>query len=106
MTPKWKDVDTGEEFIFTNHLFLAFLVEPIFFFCLPDNYTELCTVEVDLSQAPIYALPKTTGEGNFYRVDFDFILLFGMTELTAQVAWSENVSNFSYLFVQSNKYLD
>ena len=53
-------------------------------------------MEVDLSQAPIYTLPKTTGEGNFYRVDFDFILLFGMTELTAQVAWMENVSNFSY----------
>ena len=66
-------------------------------FSLSDNYTELCTVEVDLSQAPILALPKTTGEGNFYRVDFDFILLFGMTELTAQVAWSENVSNFSYV---------
>jgi hypothetical protein len=36
--------------------------------------------------------PKATGEGSFFNVDFDIILLFGTTELKAQVAWMENVS--------------
>jgi hypothetical protein len=62
-------------------------------------------MEVDLSQAPILTLPEATGEGNFYEVDFDFILLFGMTELKAQVAWKENVSNLHMLF-NPNKYSD
>ena len=32
-----------------------------------------------------------------YRVDFDIILLFGMTELQAQLAWTENVSGLHML---------
>jgi hypothetical protein len=67
-----------------------------------DNYTKLCVVEVDLSQA---ILPKVTEEGNFYAADVDFILLFGMTELKAQVAWTENVSNLHMLF-NRNRYSD
>jgi hypothetical protein len=69
-----------------------------------DNYTKLCTVEVDLSQA-ILTIPKDTGEGNLYEVFIDFILLFGMTELKAQVAWTENVSNLHMLF-NPNRYSD
>jgi len=65
VTPKWRDVDT-------------------------NNYAKLCTVECDLSRASVITLPKTTGQGNFYAVNFDVILLFGMTELKAQVAWKEN----------------
>ena len=61
-------------------------------------------MEADLSQA-ILTLPKATGEGNFYRVDFDFILLFGMTELNAQVAWTENVSNL-HMLINFNRYSD
>jgi len=65
VTPKWKDVDT-------------------------NNYTKLCEIEADLSQACILTLPKVKGEGSFYSVDYDIILLFGMTELQAQLAWTEN----------------
>jgi hypothetical protein len=35
---------------------------------------------------------KATGTGRFYTVNYDIILLFGMTELKAQVAWTECVS--------------
>ena len=38
------------------------------------------------------------GKGSFHTVDFDIILLFGMTELKAQVAWTENVSGPHMLF--------
>jgi hypothetical protein len=60
---------------------------------LLDNYTKLCTIEADLSQA-VVAQPKVRGKGSFYKVDVDVILLFGMTELKAQVAWKVNVSDF------------
>jgi hypothetical protein len=63
-TPKWKDVDT-------------------------DNYTKLCTIEADLSHVPQHPRAKATGGGKFYRVDYDIVLLFGMTELKAQIAWKE-----------------
>ncbi|PPR01388.1 hypothetical protein CVT24_006226 [Panaeolus cyanescens] len=62
--PKWKDVDT-------------------------KNYTKLCTIEVDLSHLPLQ--PRTRpGGGTYYRLDYDIVLLFGLTELKALVAWKEN----------------
>jgi hypothetical protein len=64
-----------------------------------DNYTKLCTIEADLSLAAVVTQPK--GEGNFYSVDYAIILLFGMTELKAQVAWTVNVSGLTYV-VPSN----
>ncbi|KAF8805122.1 hypothetical protein BYT27DRAFT_7258239 [Phlegmacium glaucopus] len=64
-TPKWTDVD-------------------------PNNYTELCIIEADLSRVPLRPQRKPGGQGNFYRVDYDIVLLFGMTELKAHVAWKEN----------------
>ena len=87
MTPKWQDDDTSESsqsFIYLAEYFA-------------DNYTKLCTIEADLSRAPILTLPKVKGEGSFYRVDYDVILLFGMTELQAQLAWMENVSGLHML---------
>lgn len=35
---------------------------------------------------------KEKGWGKCYRVEFDIVLLFGLTELKAQVAWKEGVS--------------
>jgi len=32
-----------------------------------------------------------TGDGVFYSCDFDVVLVFGLTELKAMVAWKENV---------------
>jgi len=48
----------------------------------------LCTIEVDLSRATL--VPKATKKGSYYSVEIDIILLFGMTELKAQIAWQEN----------------
>ena len=95
MTPKWKDVDTsGDHFI--QFIYLVSLTKLILiFFFFADKYTELCTIEADLSRVPKHSRPKTSGKGNFYRVDYDIILLFGMTELNAQIAWKEKVSGHS-----------
>jgi hypothetical protein len=56
-----------------------------------DNYTELCTIEVDLSHLPLSPRPKYSGEGTFYRTEYDIVLLFGLTEFKAAIAWKENV---------------
>jgi len=55
-----------------------------------DNYTELCTIEVDLSHLPL-PLQPSSGKGNFYKVKYDIVLLFGLTEFKAAIAWEENV---------------
>jgi hypothetical protein len=61
---------------------------------LLDNYTKLCTIEADLSQAVSKVTRlKAKGKGSFYRVYYDIILLFGTTELKAHVAWKVNVSD-------------
>ena len=76
-----------------------------------DNYTKLCTIDADLSRVPLLPKSKASGSGSFYRLDYDIVLLFGMTELKAQVAWKENVSlviQFYLIvlyFVQSNRFL-
>jgi hypothetical protein len=69
---------------------------------LLDNYTKLCTIEADLSQAMV-TRPKANGKGSFYEADYDIILLFGLTELKAQVVWKVNVSDL-YIIVQSSRY--
>lgn len=60
--------------------------------CLIGNYTKVCTIEVDPSHIPLSRLPKYSREGHFYRCEYEIILLFGLTELKAMVAWQENVS--------------
>ena len=80
---------------YTIHLFGVLDEANINIFFFADKYTELCTIEADLSRVPKHSRPKTSGKGNFYRVDYDIILLFGMTELNAQIAWKEKVSGRS-----------
>ena len=61
----------------------------------PDLYSKLCTIEVDLSHlwntSNIQTLPKRLGHGVYYNVDFDVVMLFGGTEIRAQLSWKENV---------------
>ena len=68
--PKWKDVDT-------------------------DRYTKLCTIEIDLSHLPLSPRTKPAAAGVYYRLDYEIVLQFGLTELKAQVAWKEDVSGNS-----------
>lgn len=35
----------------------------------------------------------------YYKADFDIILLFGLTELKAQLCWRERVGTFRFLRV-------
>jgi len=58
-----------------------------------DFFPGLCTVSADISQFKKFAYPRTnhTNGERYYEWKFDVILLFGLTELKAQVAWMENV---------------
>jgi hypothetical protein len=56
-----------------------------------ENYTKLCTIEVDVSHFPLSSRAQYSGEGIFYRFDHEIVLLFGLTELKALLAWKENV---------------
>ena len=42
--------------------------------------------------------PKIVGKRSLYGVKIDIILLFGTTELKAQVAWMEKVSDLHMWF--------
>jgi len=56
-----------------------------------ENYNKLCTIDIDLSHLPLTPLSRPSGGGRYYRLDYDIVLLFGLTELKALVAWKQNV---------------
>jgi hypothetical protein len=68
-----------------------------------DNYTELCRIEFDLSHLSLSPRLQHSGEGTFYTIDFDIILLFGLTEFKAAVAWKEKVGLFKFKAVDVGK---
>ena len=60
-----------------------------------DLYSELCTIEVNLSHlwntSNVQTLQKLSGSGVYYKVYYYVVLLFGGTEIQAQLCWKENV---------------
>lgn len=67
---------------------------PKFFSGLPlELYSELCTIKVDLSHLWNTSSVKTLtgGLGVYYQVKFSLVMLFGGTEIQAQLCWKENV---------------
>ena len=64
---------------------------PLEMFLIPDNYSLHCTITADLSQIPLRPRAKAFGYGIFYRLEYEIVLLFGLTKLQACVAWEENV---------------
>lgn len=51
-------------------------------------FTELCTVEADTSRVP--KIPRQGPNGDYYVLDYDIVMSFGLTELKAQICWIEN----------------
>jgi len=58
----------------------------------PERYSELCTIEVDITHLwRTSNLQRLLGRsGVYYRVDFELVMLFGGTEIEAQLCWKEN----------------
>jgi hypothetical protein len=61
-------------------------------------FSTLCTVTADMSQLADVLQPQH-GKGGavFYQHYFDIVLLFGLTELKAQISWMEDVRRFPTL---------
>lgn len=55
----------------------------------------LCTVLVPVAQLAHLLQPRTDWGKHFYRLAYDVILSFGLTELTAQFAWIEDVCHIT-----------
>jgi hypothetical protein len=62
-----------------------------------ENYTNLCSIAADLSHLHLMPMKKLAGEGTYYKLQFDIVLLFGLAELKAQIAWKEGVGDVSYI---------
>jgi hypothetical protein len=54
--------------------------------------SHLCSVTADTSRIPKTMTARLSTSGNvYYQQQFSIVLLFGLTELKAQLRWMENV---------------
>ncbi len=91
--PKWMDVDEG-----LRAPNLATLLS------IPraDDYSLYCSVTADTSIVAKSLHPQRRADGTYYyKLTFDVVMLFGMTELKAQLAWIEDVSYMNYDFIRA-----
>ncbi|KAK2462910.1 hypothetical protein APHAL10511_005108 [Amanita phalloides] len=57
--------------------------------CEKESFEDNCEIEADLTGLPLTV--RRNGSEEYYRVDLDVVLLFGLTErLKAQIAWKQN----------------
>ena len=58
------------------------------------HFAGLCEVTADMTKLKSSTKPQTNNHGvRYYTLTYDIILLFGLTELKAQIAWMENVGD-------------
>ena len=55
------------------------------------SFFPLCDIHVDLSKAVKDLVPKVASGRVYYELDYDVIVLFGFTELRAQLGWNTKV---------------
>ena len=56
-------------------------------------FSTLCTVKADTSQMAKLLKPLyNPDQVPYYKIDYKIVLLFGLTELKAQISWMANVS--------------
>jgi hypothetical protein len=81
--------------IFSRRLCASLWCKP-----LPDNYPVVCTIEADTSL--VQPKKKVSRYGTtYYEISFQIAILFGLTELKAQIIYKENVSAMFKLKVSS-----
>lgn len=64
-------------------------------------YSKLCVVEADFSRLSNSITPRSRASDGqrYYVLKYEMVLSFGLTELTAQICWEEQVSRLSKLLV-------
>jgi hypothetical protein len=60
-----------------------------------ESFSDLCIVNADISALKTSIQPRTNqiNGKDYYVFAFDIVILFGLTEIKAQIAWMENVSH-------------
>jgi len=75
----------------TANLVTSSVVDPHFSFLMlasSGSFFNLCTVSADTTRVP---KPKVKNpRGSHYEVHYEVALLFGLTELKAQIVWMED----------------
>ncbi|KAJ8585555.1 hypothetical protein M405DRAFT_745130 [Rhizopogon salebrosus TDB-379] len=58
-----------------------------------SSFSTLCTIHPDLSELSRTLSPQKSAidQSDYYRIDFEVIILFGQTELKAQISWKYKV---------------
>jgi hypothetical protein len=56
-----------------------------------DKFETLCHVHADISAAPSIPQRGSSGKMCYYR-EFDVVLLVGLTELKAQIRWTDSIT--------------
>ncbi|TFK63670.1 hypothetical protein BDN72DRAFT_902224 [Pluteus cervinus] len=56
-----------------------------------DNFELMCTIEADTTKAMASSEPLMSKDGQaYFALDYDIVLMFGLTEFKAQLSWTEN----------------
>jgi hypothetical protein len=89
--PKWVDQDRCQFLpFFPRVLALTWIVAA--------SFSTLCTIRADLSEAVEDLVKKKRASGQvYYQLDYDVIVLFGLTELKAYLSWKSQVSHDAIL---------
>lgn len=82
--PTWIDTDPGA----CSSLFIPLLFNSQT--SQSANFTILCQLEADLSQIPKTANRNPAGN-MYYTIRYGLVLIFGLTEIQAQLQWLEDV---------------
>ncbi|PFH48898.1 hypothetical protein AMATHDRAFT_5370 [Amanita thiersii Skay4041] len=56
----------------------------------PEKFDSLCRISADMTPVKNSITPQYKGSTPYYTLKFNVILLFGLTEFRAQIAWKEN----------------
>lgn len=86
--PEWKD---AQFCALSTLIFLCRRIDLV----LVDYFFPLCRVKADTRAIArtLQRRPNHKGASYHYRLKYHVVLLFGMTELKAQIVWTENVSS-------------
>lgn len=84
--PHWMDVDRR---MLSLLIPVRYAVEMSWLYHT-DHFTPLCTVHADTSQ--VARTPRKGPDGLFFVQIYKVVLLWGLTELKAQISWEEGVS--------------
>jgi len=68
------------------------LKEPRWLDVEPSSFSTLCTIHADLSELSRTLRPQKSilDRSVYYEIKFEVIILFGLTELKAQISWKHN----------------